>query len=93
MVLFYHALSKLQAYTQKQIFPFQRSLFTKIKITSDSTCDLSAAQLKEHNISLARLTIIKNGESFLDGDTIHPADIFAHVAAGGDHHLFQYRRV
>ena len=56
----------------------------KIKITSDSTCDLSAAQLKEHNISLARLTIIKNGESFLDGDTIHPADIFAHVAAGGD---------
>ena len=56
----------------------------KIKITSDSTCDLSAAQLKEHNISLARLTIIKNGESFLDGETILPADIFAHVAAGGD---------
>jgi DegV family protein with EDD domain len=55
-----------------------------IKILSDSTCDLSEAQLKEHNISLARLTVIKDGESFLDGETITPADIFAHVAAGGD---------
>ena len=55
-----------------------------IKILSDSTCDLSDAQLKEHNIDLARLTIVKDGESFLDGETILPADIFAHVAAGGD---------
>ena len=55
-----------------------------IKILSDSTCDLSPAQLKEHNISLAHLTIIKDGQSFLDGETILPADIFAHVAAGGD---------
>ena len=56
----------------------------KIKIISDSTCDLSAAQIAQHDITLARLTIIKDGEQFLDGDTIHPADIFAHVAAGGD---------
>ncbi len=56
----------------------------KIKITSDSTCDLSPAQIKEHDIDLARLTVIKNGESFRDCDTIFPADIFAHVAAGGD---------
>ena len=55
-----------------------------IKILSDSTCDLSPAQLNEHNISLAHLTIIKDGQSFLDGETILPADIFAHVAAGGD---------
>ncbi|MBE6986299.1 MAG: DegV family protein [Ruminococcaceae bacterium] len=56
----------------------------KIKILSDSTCDLSPEQLKEHNIDLARLTIVKGGQPFVDGDTIVPADIFAHVAAGGD---------
>ena len=55
-----------------------------IKILSDSTCDLSPEQLKEHNIDLARLTVVKNGEPFIDGLTITSADIFAHVAAGGD---------
>ena len=55
-----------------------------IKILSDSTCDLSPAQLQEHDIDLARLTVIKAGEAFVDGETITPADIFAHVAAGGD---------
>ncbi len=56
----------------------------KIKITSDSTCDLSPAQLQAHDIGLARLTVIKDGNAFIDGETITPADIFAHVAAGGD---------
>ena len=55
-----------------------------IKILSDSTCDLSPAQLAEHDIDLARLTVIKGGEPFTDGITITPADIFAHVVAGGD---------
>lgn len=55
-----------------------------IKITSDSTCDLSPAQIAELDIALTRLTVIKNGEQFTDGTTITPADIFAHVAAGGD---------
>lgn len=56
----------------------------KIKIISDSTCDLSPAQLAEHDITLARLTVVKGDEQFVDGETITPADIFAHVAAGGD---------
>ncbi len=56
----------------------------RIKITSDSTCDLSPKQIEDLNISLARLTVIKDGQQFKDGDTITPADIFAHVAAGGD---------
>ena len=56
----------------------------KIKILSDSTCDLSPAQLEEHDITLARLTVIKGGEPFVDGETITPADIFAHVTNGGD---------
>lgn len=55
-----------------------------IKILSDSTCDLSPQQLQEHDIGLARLTVIKDGQPFVDGETIVPADIFAHVAAGGD---------
>ena len=55
----------------------------KIKIIADSTCDLSAAQLAEHDISLYALTVVKDGEAFRDNVTITPADIFAHVAAGG----------
>ena len=55
----------------------------KIKITSDSTCDLSAALLEKYDITLMPLTIVKDGEQFKDGVTITPADIFAHVAAGG----------
>ncbi len=55
-----------------------------IKILSDSTCDLSQELLEKYNITLMPLTVIKNGEAFSDGVTIQPADIFAHVAAGGD---------
>lgn len=55
----------------------------RIKITSDSTCDLSAAQLAAHDIALYPLTVVKNGEAFRDNVTITPAEIFAHVAAGG----------
>ena len=56
----------------------------KIKILSDSTCDLSPALLAENEISLVPLTVVKGGEQFKDGVTITAADIFAHVAAGGD---------
>ena len=56
----------------------------KIKIISDSTCDLSPELLAKHDIALSRLTIVKGDEQFVDGETITPADIFAHVAAGGD---------
>ncbi len=55
----------------------------RIKITSDSTCDLSQALIEKHQIVLFPLTVIKNDESFKDNVTITPADIFAHVAAGG----------
>jgi len=54
-----------------------------IKITSDSTCDLTPALLEQHGIALFPLTVIKNGESYKDNITITPADIFAHVASGG----------
>ena len=54
-----------------------------IKILSDSTCDLSPAMLQAQNITLTPLTVVKDNEQFKDGVTIMPADIFAHVAAGG----------
>lgn len=56
----------------------------KIKILSDSTCDLSAELLERYHISLAHLTVVKGNEQFTDGIDITPEDIFAHVAAGGD---------
>ena len=56
----------------------------RIKILSDSTCDLSPALLEENNVTLIPLTVVKNGEQFKDGVTITPADIFAHIASGGD---------
>ena len=55
----------------------------KIKILSDSTCDLSQELLNKYDISLVPLSVIKDGIDYKDGVTITPADIFAHVAAGG----------
>ena len=54
-----------------------------IKILSDSTCDLPQELLKKYDINLIPLTVIKNDSDFKDGVDITPADIFAHVAAGG----------
>ena len=54
-----------------------------IKIISDSTCDLSAELIRQHNIAITPLIVVKNDEEFRDGTTITPAEIFAHVAAGG----------
>lgn len=56
----------------------------RIKITSDSTCDLSKELVEKYDIAIIPLTVIKNGKSFRDGIDIVPADIFAHVAAGGN---------
>ena len=56
----------------------------RIKISSDSTCDLSPELLKKYDIGITPLCVTKNGKAFRDGVDIHPKDIFAHVAAGGD---------
>ena len=55
----------------------------RIKITADSTCDLSPELVQENNIEIFPLFINMGDKSYLDGVDIHPADIFAHVAAGG----------
>lgn len=55
----------------------------RIKILSDSTCDLSKALLEENDITVVPLTVIKNDEQFKDGVSITPDVIFEHVANGG----------
>ena len=49
----------------------------KIKIISDTTCDLPEQLLKEYQITLLPLHITKGEESLLDGVQIMPSDIFS----------------
>ena len=55
----------------------------RIKISSDSTCDLTKELCEKYDITLMPLTVIKDGKPFADGVDITPADIFDHVAGGG----------
>jgi len=56
----------------------------KIKITSDSTCDLSPAQLEQHRISILPLYINLGDKCMRDGLEVCADDIYAHVSGGGD---------
>lgn len=55
----------------------------KIKITADSTCDLSAQLLEQWDISLMPIHILLDGQTYLDGVDIRPEQIFDHVRNGG----------
>ena len=55
----------------------------KVKIISDSTCDLSPEQIERYNIRLMPLFVHLGDGEYRDGVDIHPDDIYAHVAAGG----------
>ncbi len=56
----------------------------KIKITSDSTCDLSREQLRQHDIHILPLAVAMGDQNYRDGVDIEPAQIYAHVSGGGD---------
>ena len=56
----------------------------RVKIISDSTCDLSPELLERYDIAITPLCVIKGGKEFHDGVDITPADIFAHVDGGGE---------
>ena len=47
----------------------------KVKISADSTCDLTQELIEKYNVGITPLYIVKNGESFVDGVTITPEDI------------------
>lgn len=55
-----------------------------IKITADSTCDLSPELTKKYNITILPLYIVMDGNARKDMEEIIPQDIFDHVGAGGD---------
>jgi len=54
-----------------------------IKITADSTCDLSTEILDDMNITLVPLLVLIGDELFYDGVDITPADVFRHVEEEG----------
>ena len=56
----------------------------RIKITSDSTSDLSPEQLARHGVALLPLYINIGDRCLRDGLEVNPDDIYAHVDAGGD---------
>ena len=55
----------------------------KIKISADSTCDLSPDLIARYDIGISPLYIVRDGESLVDGVDITPDEIYAHVEAGG----------
>lgn len=54
-----------------------------IKISADSTCDLSAGLIAQHNIGIIPLYVILEGNAYRDGVGISPETIFSHVENGG----------
>ncbi|HPE15686.1 MAG TPA: DegV family protein [Oscillospiraceae bacterium] len=56
----------------------------KIKITTDSACDLGGGLLERNGVTAVPLHVLKDGADHLDGVTVTPGDIFRHVERGGD---------
>ena len=54
-----------------------------IRITADSTCDLSPEYLSAHDVTIIPLTVSMGDRDYTDGVDISPDDIFRHVDAGG----------
>lgn len=64
-------------------FYLKGNLTMNIKITADSTCDLSPELVEKYDIEIIPLYVIKEGNSYRDMKDIVPQDIFDHVNAGG----------
>ena len=54
----------------------------KVRITADSTCDLSPELVRKYNIGITPLSVIIDGEVFHDGVDVTPRDIFRASDAG-----------
>jgi len=54
-----------------------------IRISADSTCDLSSELVEQYHIAVIPLRVVMDGKPLRDGVDIKPNDLFAHVAAGG----------
>lgn len=54
-----------------------------IRVSADSTCDLSGEYIAAHHITMLPLTVSMGGRDYTDGLDITPDAIFRHVDAGG----------
>lgn len=54
----------------------------KIRMTADSTCDLTPELIRKYNIGIAPLSVIIDGTVFHDGVDVTPRDIFRAAEAG-----------
>ncbi len=54
----------------------------KVKITSDSTCDLGPELVEKYNVTIAPLSVIIDGRSYKDGVDVTPENIFRAVDQG-----------
>ena len=54
----------------------------KIRMTADSTCDLTPELIRKYSIGIAPLSVIIDGEVFHDGVDVTPRDIFRAADAG-----------
>lgn len=55
----------------------------KVRISADSTCDLSRELVEKYDLGIARLYVTLNGNSYRDGVEIESQDVFANVESGG----------
>ena len=56
----------------------------KIKVTSDSTCDLGDELVAKYNIGIFPLSVVLGEKFYKDGTDIVPQDIFDYVAKTGE---------
>ena len=54
-----------------------------IKITADSTCDLTQALVEQYDITITPLTVVCGGDTYLDGLEITPDALYEKIAATG----------
>ena len=54
----------------------------KIRMTADSTCDLTPDWIRKYRIGVAPLSVIIDGQVFHDGVDVSPRDIFRAAEAG-----------
>lgn len=54
----------------------------KVKITADSTCDLSPELIRKYNITIIPLSVIIDGNNYKDGVDVNPEAIFRAVDHG-----------
>ncbi len=57
---------------------------SKVIITADSTCDLSAELVEKYGVKICPLYVVKGETSYQDGVDITPQDIYDYVAETGN---------